>query len=109
MCPIYRAENGLALSSRNARLTADEREKASVLYSVLNNSFERLKYGNSIASVLKEAKEIASQEPEFTLEYLHVVDFETLQNIEIIDPHKKSAICIAGYFGEIRLIDNIVF
>ena len=107
MCPIVREENGLAMSSRNERLSPEDRKNASILYKSLQTLREAIK--DEVEPHLSNMEAELRANSDFKLEYLSVVDQLSLQSIKKIDPTKKTAICIAAFFGEVRLIDNLVF
>ena len=109
MCPIIREKNGLAMSSRNARLTASHRDKAKILFATLCDVKELVQKGEDIKDALKMGIDKLGNEEECNVEYLKIVDQLSLQEISVLDTSKKSAICVAAFFGEIRLIDNLVF
>jgi len=106
--PTVREESGLAMSSRNERLTAEEREKAAVIINALREAKIAFKKGQRNASELAQiVKTHISSEPIITLEYVDVVDRESLQPIEKIGD-SETLIVIAVRIGEIRLIDNVI-
>ncbi len=109
MCPILREDNGLAMSSRNTRLSAEERNKAQIINQTLVAVKNAILDNGLISSALENGVSQLSRETLFKLEYLKVVDQLSLQEIETINPKRKTAICIAGFFGKVRLIDNVVF
>jgi pantoate--beta-alanine ligase len=107
VCPTVREHDGLAMSSRNKRLTLPGRKVAPVLY-------KALKVGKSIVDlgegktekVLEEVKKVIVDERTVKLQYLEAVDSETLQPVSVIKP--GTLIAIAAFLDEVRLIDNIV-
>ncbi|MFS0491134.1 pantoate--beta-alanine ligase [Leadbetterella byssophila] len=108
-CDTVRAEDGLALSSRNARLSAEDRAKAPFLYSTLQAGQKLLLEGKSPEEVKTEIQKMFNNRSEFELEYYEIVDFENLQNISTYDPQVKTAIVLAAHLGGVRLIDNILW
>jgi pantoate--beta-alanine ligase len=107
VCDTQREPDGLALSSRNVRLDPIQREKASILYRALLLVKDKIGKGESIASVLEAAKFLVASEPAVRLEYLEILEVESL--LPISDSFRGNvAVCIAAYFGNVRLIDNIV-
>ncbi len=104
-CPIYREENGLAMSSRNERLTAEEREKAAFIYKTLVEA-KSLFEMHDIAEVKAYVKNAFAQHPEFELEYFEIADEETLVPATAKEDKQYRAF-IAVYISTIRLIDNI--
>lgn len=108
-CPIIREKNGLAMSSRNQRLTAKQKEEAKVLSETLTLTQSIIQKTNDIDQALNKAKDFLLKVPSFKLEYLEIVDASTLQPIKNYTNDQEIAVCIAGFLGEVRLIDNIVF
>ncbi|MFN4033533.1 MAG: pantoate--beta-alanine ligase [Fimbriimonadales bacterium] len=104
-CPIVREPDGLAMSSRNVYLTADERVAATVLYRSLQWAQAQAQAGERNATRLREGvyQQIA-HEPLARIDYVEVVDAETLQPVERIE--RPTLIAVAAYFGKARLIDN---
>jgi pantoate--beta-alanine ligase len=107
-CPIIREEDGLAKSSRNTYLSADERKAALVLNRSLKLAKDALSNGVRNAKVVKIIiNEELNKEPLAKIDYVEIVDSETLENVEIIE--KSVLIPIAVYIGKTRLIDNFTF
>ncbi len=107
-CPIVREEDGLAMSSRNTRLSVDERQLAPFIYKTLLKAKEKAKDISVNEVELWVANEFNQQE-EFKLEYFEIVDFTTLQAINNWTETKAAIGCIAIFMGNVRLIDNILF
>ena len=106
--PTVREESGLAMSSRNARLTAEEREKAVVIIDALRDAKREFKRGERNAAALTTiVARRFSQEPSAILDYAAVVDRETMQKIDKIED-SEALIVVAARFGDVRLIDNVV-
>ncbi len=106
--PIVREKSGLAMSSRNERLTNTGREAASILYKALLEVEIAFEKGKRDTGKLTEIvqKEIES-EPLARIDYIAIVDNETLEPIEKI-ADQPVLVALAARFGEIRLIDNII-
>ena len=104
--PTVRDTDGLALSSRNVRLTAKHREFAPIIFMALSTALSEFQRGERSAIALRTAVlEVLSSEPECVIEYVSVVDAVSLSSIEeIVNP---CVICVAVQFGDVRLIDNI--
>ncbi len=105
-CPIYRESDGLAMSSRNARLTKEYRQAAPFIYTILKKV--KKKFGT------KNAKEVTKwvikkfkKHPLLELEYFIIADENTLKESRKKNKNKKQRAFIAVYAGNIRLIDNI--
>lgn len=104
-CPIVREMNGLAMSSRNRRLTPEQFVTAAQIFRILQEStlLNPLTVQHIREFVLQEINKIT----DFRLDYFEVVDATTLQPIETLTPHAGVVGCIALYIGDVRLIDNI--
>lgn len=107
MCTTVREPDGLAMSSRNRRLTSEFRQKATILYQTLSTCLESIMEGNKDYRQLeKEAKDTilaAGLEPE----YFQIADGYTLQAAHPARPSKRLVICVAAWAGDVRLIDNL--
>jgi pantoate--beta-alanine ligase len=107
VCPIVRESDGLAMSSRNAYLTAEQRKSALVLSRALRRVQQAFDQGERNAAKLIEAgKQVIAEEPWVRLDYLEIVDPETLEEVEIMS--SKTLIAVAGFLGTTRLIDNVI-
>jgi pantoate--beta-alanine ligase len=105
-CPIIREKDGLAMSSRNVRLSSENRAIAPVLYQTLQTARNLLSH----MPVNEVKKEILGHLANFTQiqpEYFEIVDSTTLESVQDARLHKQVSLCIAAYIGEVRLIDNI--
>lgn len=107
ICPTVRESDGLAMSSRNVRLTPEERSIAPTIYRILNECKTALLVGTPVEVALKNARDAFSQQPAFRLEYIELVDADTLKPLN--ETGKANALCVAVHLGNVRLIDNIVF
>ena len=107
--PIVREEDGLAMSSRNRRLTAQQRELAPQLYRALTLP-EGMLASSEIEAVSQAVSEFLKQFPEIKLEYFEIADANTLQPLMNVNDSTNGevALCLAAFLGEIRLIDNVV-
>lgn len=108
-CETVREEDGLAKSSRNRRLSPQGRKVAFHVNLSLQVAKEALLMGKPAVEAKNEVDKHFASLPEFSLEYLEIVDFETFESIQAYDPARKTAICTANYLEDVRLIDNIVF
>lgn len=105
-CPIFREPDGLAMSSRNQRLSEEERAVAPLIYKTLMSV--KQKFGIEYAKdIEKEVNEVFLKEPLLELEYFRIADSETLQPINNLNKNKTYRAFIAVFAGEVRLIDNI--
>lgn len=105
-CDIFREDDGLAMSSRNARLTKEHRKAAPFIYKTLKKA--KKKFGIKNANeVTKWVEKQFKKHPLLELEYFTIADEATLQTINNIESNDKYRAFIAVYAGEIRLIDNL--
>lgn len=106
--PIHRADSGLAFSSRNARLSAQQTSDAPQIYSILSKAVMLKKEGKDVADVKYFVKNEFLNSP-FELEYFEITDEETLLSIEHFSDAEHIRGFVVAYAGDIRLIDNIQF
>ncbi|NHN27166.1 pantoate--beta-alanine ligase [Flavobacterium jejuense] len=106
-CPIFRENNGLAMSSRNERLSSESREKAALIFKTLQKA-KNLFTTKSAQEVTKIVEETFKKENEFTLEYFEIAEEETLTICKRKNKKKKYRGFIAVFIDNIRLIDTIV-
>ena len=105
-CPIYREANQLAMSSRNERLSADERNQASIIYQTLLQA-KILFQNETIESAIQLVQQTFENHPLFDLEYFVIADEETLLSSNTKEENKKYRAFIAVFVNNIRLIDTI--
>ena len=107
-CPIVRESDGLALSSRNARLSEEERLQA---LSISKTLFQSKEYAatHTVEETQKFVEEGIAAAEGLELEYFELVDGTTLQKISTWDETNYAVGCITVYCGEVRLIDNIKY
>jgi pantoate--beta-alanine ligase len=106
--PTIREADGLAMSSRNARLTPEARAVAPLLHRVLEQAALRVQQGVGPAEVQQQALAALVQEPQFTPEYFEVADAQTLQPVSSYEAGRAVVLCVAAHLGGVRLIDNVV-
>lgn len=107
MCPTVRESDGLAMSSRNLRLTPEMRSIAPIIYKTLEWAKQQFTEGSSAASIQSAAiKKL--EEAGLKPEYFDIADGRTLQPVEFYTESENIVICTAAFAGEIRLIDNII-
>jgi pantoate--beta-alanine ligase len=107
VCPIKREKNGLAMSSRNERLSKQLREKASLIYKTLQSAYRKINTHS-----IKEIEDYAISKltiPDFNPEYFSIVDGYNLKPVKDINKHKYVVACVAVWVGDVRLIDNKIF
>lgn len=105
-CPIFREESGLAMSSRNERLSTEARVKAALIFEILNDAITVFKT-HSTQETISFVEKAFKKHPEFELEYFEIADEETLLSTENKDENNKYRGFIAVFIENIRLIDNI--
>uniref|UniRef100_UPI0040484AE3 pantoate--beta-alanine ligase n=3 Tax=Roseivirga sp. TaxID=1964215 RepID=UPI0040484AE3 len=108
MVETLREENGLAMSSRNMRLSEHEKSEASLIYRSLLSAKEQLLDGVRIQNVIENAKELFATNDRLTLEYFEIVETDNFKSIKAVADPKKTAICVAAFIGNVRLIDNLL-
>lgn len=109
VCPIVREADGLALSSRNEYLEAEERRHAPILYRALTAARQRVEAGERNAAVVRELmKEQIASVPGAVFDYAAVVDADTLQDLVQLAPSRSVLLALAVKFGGTRLIDNLL-
>jgi pantoate--beta-alanine ligase len=107
VCPIVREPDGLAMSSRNAYLDAQQRKSALVLSRSLIAAQERFNQGERrVQALIETGKRAFEQEPSVRLDYFEIVDPETLDPVD--DLSRGGLVAVAAFVGKARLIDNIV-
>ena len=107
-CPIVREKDGLAMSSRNRRLSSEEREKAPQIAELLVKSITFVA-AKSISETVSFVTQGLASDPVFRLEYFEIVDGDTLQPVENWEDSNYIVGCVAVFCGPVRLIDNIVY
>jgi len=105
-CPTVRAEDGLALSSRNARLSSPERQQATILYKALERALE-LAFRTSVEEVRHAARAVIAQRPAVVVDYFGIADHDTLEPLEDWGDRERAVALVAAQVGPVRLIDNI--
>jgi len=107
VCPIVREPDGLAMSSRNVYLSPQERKSALILHRALLEIQKSFEQGEHESPKLVEAgKRVLAQEPGVRLDYLEIVDPDTLDPVKEI--HQTALVAVAAFVGTTRLIDNVV-
>lgn len=106
-CPIVREDDGLAMSSRNTYLSADERKAALCLSKAIFEGEKMANNGASVGEVLEKMKEIISSEKLAKIDYISAVDLETIKDVDNFN--KDTLVAIAVYIGKTRLIDNFIY
>lgn len=107
VCPIVREADGLALSSRNKYLSAEERKAAAVLFRALSAAKDIYEAGERDAEKLRrKMKEVLEREPRAKMQYVSCADYDTLEELAVIKG--KALLSMAIFLGKTRLIDNFV-
>ncbi|MCM8558416.1 pantoate--beta-alanine ligase [Sphingomicrobium sediminis] len=103
--PTVRAEDGLALSSRNALLSADQRARATALPQALEEARNMIRDGEGIGAALETAEKSLADAGFGEVEYLAYVDADSLEPLE--NRAENARLIVAAFLGKVRLIDNI--
>ncbi len=107
-CPTVREADGLAMSSRNRRLSPEQRALAPLIHQSLQASKEQLLDGNSIEKVKQFVANQFADQASFRLEYFEIADAYTLQPLTENLLTASAVLCMAAHLGDVRLIDNIL-
>ena len=106
-CPIVREEDGLAMSSRNSKLSDEERRKALIIIEALNVIKEMVYQGTTdVEELKKEAFRKISTMDIAKIDYFEIVDPDTLEKIDVVK--EKALAATAVFIGKTRLIDNMI-
>lgn len=106
VCPIVREDDGLAMSSRNKYLSTDQRQRALCLYRALMQCQSQAGEGETETAGLIEAMRQIIEQQQGKVDYISIVDPQTLEPVEDIAP--KALVLLAVYIGPTRLIDNLL-
>ncbi len=106
--PIEREQDGLAMSSRNSRLTPEQRNKATLLYACLRQASQLIKEGKHMNLISEWVEGAFSKVEGIKLEYFELADTSNLMSLKNVADIDKAILLIAGYVGEVRLIDNLL-
>ena len=107
-CPIEREKDGLAMSSRNRRLSQEQRANAPQIFSLLSQVIEK-KETHTLEEINRWVIAFFEQRPEFELDYFCIADACSLQPLNELNPEQNARAFIAAKMGEVRLIDNVKF
>jgi pantoate--beta-alanine ligase len=105
-CPIFREENGLAMSSRNERLSPNERNAAAIIYQTLLEVQHKFST-EPLSEIEHWVNQVFENQPNFKLDYFEIADETTLLTCKSKNPDQKSRAFIAVFVNNIRLIDTI--
>ena len=105
-CPILREKNGLAMSSRNKRLSAKQFKEATIIYKTLKEVRDKFR-STSITDLNALVAERFLQNPNLNLEYFEIANEKTLKTAKRKNKDSKYRAFIAAFAGEVRLIDNM--
>jgi pantoate--beta-alanine ligase len=106
VCPTLREKEGLAMSSRNIRLTEDERKTAQTIFKTLSYIKENFHTGQF--EHLKQKARLLLEQKGFRVDYVEIADAENLTPISNPGRQPQAVALIAAYLNEIRLIDNLL-
>lgn len=107
ICPTSREENGLAMSSRNKRLTDEMKDKAKIIYQSFNKIKKEIAANNAVELVVN-ARESLLQNGFDKIDYLSLANAKTLSPVEMWDGNTQLVILVAAFTEGVRLIDNMV-
>jgi len=107
-CPIVREPDGLAKSSRNARLTEEQRKHAPKIAEALHKARDEAK-NYTVAELKRRVTGELNNDPYIDVEYFEIVDERSLQPVETWDDTYYKRACIAAWVGKVRLIDNVQY
>jgi pantoate--beta-alanine ligase len=105
--PIVRESDGLAMSSRNQRLSTAERKQAAVIHECLLNARRRILDGVPVPVITEEVRDRCARS-QARLEYLAIADRNTLTLLDRVDEPRHAVILMAAHVGPVRLIDNLI-
>jgi pantoate--beta-alanine ligase len=105
-CPTLREEEGLAMSSRNNLLSAEDRKKASIIYSVLKYLKDKIQPGG--LAQLKDTGRIMLEQVGLKPDYVEIADAITLERVNSWDGKQSVVALIAAFLADVRLIDNMI-
>lgn len=108
--PTVREEDGLALSSRNRYLSEAERAAAPLLYRALRKAESDILHEGvrDVQLIIEPVRSALEQEPTCRTDYVQLVDADSLQPLDILEPGTKVVLALAAFFGKARLIDNVI-
>ncbi len=107
-CPIVREQSGLAMSSRNELLSIEERNNAAIIYETLTIA-GNLTGQFTVPELGRWITQKINKSPYLDVEYVEIVDQNTLQPVKSWNHTGKMIVCVAARCGNVRLIDNLVF
>ncbi len=106
--PTIREADGLAMSSRNRRLSATQRQTAPKIYAALQQTAQLLQSGASLQTAQDFYTQQILAEPTFRFEYFEIANLDTLATVTDLAQHQQVALCTAVFMDEVRLIDNLI-
>ncbi|MGO0061046.1 pantoate--beta-alanine ligase [Brevibacillus fluminis] len=108
-CPIVREQDGLAMSSRNVYLSAEERDQALVLSQSLRNAREAIENGETNAAKIRDGiVRMIEAKPLAAIDYVEVMEYPALKTVETLESGQRICIALAVAFGKTRLLDNLI-
>lgn len=108
MAATLRETNGLAMSSRNMRLSETERNEAASIYRILKLAEQAIHNKEKFDFIKKQSETFLKAIPNSKLEYFEIADVTTLQLVNYNKSNNSLVICVALWLGNVRLIDNII-
>lgn len=107
--PIVREESGLAMSSRNNRLSKEKRADAAIIYKALQTGMDAIQSGDSMDNCRHKMLDRFSEQSSVEPEYIEFVDVDRMKLVNDFNETRRGSICTAAYIDGVRLIDNIIF
>ena len=109
LVPTVREDDGLAMSSRNARLSPTHREEAPILFQAMEMGQRQIRDGETAPlAVMETMMSTILKNSTFDVDYLNIVDPTTLEDLDSVSPAQAYLIALAAYAGPVRLIDNLL-
>ena len=108
ICPIIRSAKGLALSSRNARLSEEGKTRALLLFNTLNSVKQAFNEHVTVDKLQHLAEEMIATDSAIEIEYFAISETRTLERAEIIEPSKQYVAHVVAWIEGVRLIDNML-
>ncbi len=107
ICPTLRESSGLAMSSRNMRLSEAGRQKAAIIYQVLRNIQTQLNDNTPLDLIIEAGKNLLLEVGFEKIDYLELAETQSLESISQWEPQMQGVLLIAAYLEGVRLIDNL--
>jgi pantoate--beta-alanine ligase len=107
VCPVVREKDGLAMSTRNVYLSADERKDALAIYNAIQKAKKMIKKGErKVSLIISEMMSIIEKVKSTDLDYIEIVEIKSFEAVDELKSRNEYYILVACKFGNTRLIDN---